>query len=192
MLIELLPLLDGWKDIAKDLPQPVKVKKGSPYVLDKVTYPGWIYSIQVTVTGDPEVILRISWYDPIKGPMKAEIQPASLLALGFDEPNDSAPYIANWDDSTATYTIAFTPSLPLPFKASPKMPRVVAVEGVTNDIEITAFSQEGFAIYDMPAFLESLRRILTPETAQSIMREAEKYAKLVESEIQRFQGHPRW
>ena len=192
MLVELLPLLDGWKDIAKDLSSPVKVKKGSEYILDKVTYPGWVYSIQVTVTGDPEVTLRISWYDPIRGPMRAEIQPAALLSLGFDEPNASAPYVANWDDNTATYTMAFTPSIPLPFKASPKMPRVVAVEGVTNDIEITAFSQEGFAIYDMDAFLASLRRILTPETAAAIMREAEKYTGLVESELQKFQSHPRW
>jgi len=159
MLVDALPLLDGWRDIGYEILEPITIKKGTEYNLYTVSYPGWLYSLQVTVSGDDDVIFVIDWYDPIKGLKMAQINPLKLISLGFTEPNPSAPYVSYYDIYKSEYTIAFTPAMPLPFKASPDKPRSVYVKAVSNDVTITDYSQEGFVIYDKSKFINSLNKI---------------------------------
>ena len=175
MLVEFLPLLRGWRDFSIDIDKPVTIAPGNKYVLAESIHPGWLLSLQVSITGSPDAEFIIERYDMKEGLKRATIKPSSLLTLGLDLPNSSGLYLSEWDETRQFCCIAFTPSRPLPFWAEERRPiRIVLKAPKDTAIVLNGYTQVAFEIVDRKEFVESLREILAPEIKAEIKAELEK------------------
>jgi len=175
VLLELLPLLKGWKEFSKDVDTPITIPKGESYVITETIYPGWLCSCQISLTGSPDAEFILERYDPKEGFKRATIKPSSLLILGFDTPNPSGLYLSEWDETRQFYCIAFTPANPLPFWSSEGKPcRIVLKAPKNTEIILNGYTQVAYVIVDRKEFVESLREILAPEIKAEIRGEMEK------------------
>jgi len=172
MLLEMLPLLKGWEDYAFDQDNPITIPPNSTHKIVQATSPGWLYAFSITVTGSNDVTFLLKWYEPKSGTWKtASIKPYDLVSMGLDMPNDSGPWVSNWDTTTGTYTVLFTPATPLPFFASDAKPRHILVKTKDEPVVVLGYSQEAFVIYDKELFMKSLRELM--KTGLSIKVEPE-------------------
>jgi len=161
MLYQLLPLLDGWKDISKKSITSVTIRARSTYKLSEISNPGWIMGLFLRYSGSPDAELAIELYDPFEGYRKISTTASELLDLGFDMPNPSSMYLANYDLDTDYYCIAFTPASPLPFYATKtRESKITLTAPSDSDITLRQYNQAAIAITDIDRFISSVQKVL--------------------------------
>jgi len=163
MLYQLLPLLDGWKDLSKKSITSVDIKAGNSYKLSEISSPGWILGLFVRYIGSPDATLAMELYDPFEGYRKITTSVSELLELGLDMPNPSSMYLAYYDLDENHYCIAFTPASPMPFYATrTRTSRITLVAPRDGDIKLKLYSQSVIGIVDLDRFIDSVKRVLAP------------------------------
>ena len=161
MLYQLLPLLDGWKDISKKSITSITIRARSSYKLAEIRNPGWITGLFLRYSGSPDAELAIELYDPFEGYRKISTTASELLDLGFDMPNPSSMYLAHYDLDTDDYCIAFTPASPLPFYATKtRESKITLTAPKDSSIVFRQYNQAAIAIIDINRFISSVQKVL--------------------------------
>jgi len=161
MLYQLLPLLDGWKDISKKSVTSVTIRARNTYKLAEIRNPGWLMGMFLRYSGSPDAKISIEMYDPFEGYREIENSPSELLDLGFDMPNPSSMYLAYYDLDTNYYCIAFTPASPLPFYATKtRESKITLTAPSDSDIVLRQYNQAAVAIIDVDRFISSVQKVL--------------------------------
>lgn len=168
-LFELLPLLDGWKPVPIEHTTPLTVQAYDKTRIIQADKPGWICEFSVTVTGSNDVSILLEWYDPEKhDDVGKTVYPKALVEAGLDSPNNSCPWVSDWDFDTGTYTLMFTPATPFPVRASSDHPKHVVVQAAGEPVKVVSYYQISIVIYDRAKFIESLKSL--PEYPEITMR----------------------
>ena len=161
MLYQLLPLLDGWKDISKKSVTSVTIKARNTYKLAEIRNPGWLMGMFLRYSGSPDAKISIEMYDPFEGYRKIENSAGELLDLGFDMPNPSSMYLAYYDLDTNYYCIAFTPASPLPFYATrTRESKITLTAPSDSNIVLRQYNQAAVATVDVSRFISSVQKVL--------------------------------
>jgi len=161
MLYQLLPLLDGWKDISKKSVTSVTIRARNTYKLAEIRNPGWLMGMFLRYSGSPDAEIAIELYDPFEGYRKIDTSASELLDLGFDMPNPSSMYLAYYDLDTNYYCIAFTPASPLPFYATKtRESKITLTAPSDSDIVLRQYNQAAIAVTDIDRFISSVQKVL--------------------------------
>ena len=161
MLYQLLPLLNGWKDISRKSTTSVTIKAKNTYKLAELRNPGWLTRMFLRYSGSPDAKISIDVYDPFEGYRKIENSAGELLDLGFDMPNASSMYLAYYDLDTNCYCIAFTPASPLPFYATrTRESKITLAAPKESDIILEQYGYAAVAIVDVTGFISSVQKVL--------------------------------
>ena len=167
-IYQLLPLLDGWKRIARE-EKNIKVPNGVEKEIAKTTERGWIVGALISYTGAKTSVFNLYYHDRYGERHTLSTSPAlldSIGALGVATLNGTT--LVDADDTNLKYTMLLNPPRPIPYYASENYPMRLTVKAIGSDVVVNFIAYELIVIIDEIAFVRSLRGILSGDLAKRL------------------------
>jgi len=152
----LLPLLEGWYYIAKDVDETITIDPSEEKEMGKATGNGWFISAMVSLN-HPDAKFVLEYYDAYKTKRTATITPKSLHTLGLTAPNATGIFCPKFDTTESIYVVVYLPATPIPFK---KEYRLSIKAPSDSPVVIYNYTHLFVLIQDEGAFIKSLRRAI--------------------------------
>jgi len=162
MLLNLLPLLEGWKYTPKEV-GPTSIDPGKSLKIHIGLKPGWLITATGVFSGHSE-----AKYATLKARVDAysfDATPIGLYIAGSVNPIVMGLWSAKYDTTNNIYTIAFTPAYPLPISREIVVELLAPALNTDTGTPITTPTDIHGAcalieIIDLDAFKKSVKEVL--------------------------------
>ena len=158
-LISMLPLLKGWSCISKKVDTSLNIPVAIERVIEDFKKPGWFFSLTY-VFNDPDAKLIVYSVDPYGSSVDVvSITPRELYESGLIIPSSYGLWSSKYDDTERVYTVCYTPTTPLFFRAF----RLVVAAPSNKSVTLLKYMHTLVLISEEDLLAESLRKVLGTE-----------------------------